>query len=150
MKATLNFALLGFILTCSIGQAQQCATRSVLQNIDCGGGQATCFAQKTAQSGAVRCTCTASCASPSSIDQTVGATKALQWGVYVDGVACQGFVTGQASGGTQAGNTPSINSAVFAQVTVSAAYVANRSSSKQVVDCFGGTIQNDDDIQGVC
>lgn len=45
----------------------QCSANSVLSNIDCGGGQATCTQSSTAQSGAVRCTCTAQCLSAQSI-----------------------------------------------------------------------------------
>lgn len=147
MNLVMGLAAMGVVSTSAYAQTQ-CATQySVLSNINCGGGQSTCYQSKTAYSGGVRCTCTATCLSTYSISGTVGATKAVQWGVAA---ACLGYLVGTATGGTMAGNTGSITSSVFASVSISGGAVLSNSSSTQQVDCFGGTIRNDDDIVGLC
>lgn len=134
----------------SQANAQQC--KSVLSNIDCGGGQATCTQLSSGVSGAVRCTCTAQCLSPSSITTGVAATRQLQWGTYVPGSgACSVTVTGNAYGRTEAPPNSGTVSAVNAQVTVSGqGIVVNSTSSVQTVDCFQGTVENDANISGAC
>lgn len=130
----------------------QCSAYSVLGNIDCGGGQATCTQSSTAQSGAVRCTCTAQCLSAQSITKTVGATRQVAWGTYKSGSgACAFPVTGEAYGRSEQPPNSGTYSAVNAEVTVSGQGIAvNRTSSVQTVDCFQGTIENDANISGVC
>jgi hypothetical protein len=145
----INFRLclvLAGLTTVHIYAQDQCAT-SVLGGINCGGAQATCFQQVTATSGAVRCTCTANCLSPQSSTMTVAATRSLEWG-FNNG-PCHSQLTGTATGGTTP-TTTSTSTAVFARVTVSGIQLSTSNSSRQVVDCFNGTVQNEPTIFGLC
>jgi hypothetical protein len=125
------------VLCCGIGNAQ-----SVLGNINCGGNQATCFQQSSGEAGAVRCTCTADCQGRGCITPSVGATRAVQWS------GCLFSLQGTARGGTTVG-LGALESAVFASTEVSGFAIGIR-SSRQVVDCFYGTIVDETPIAAFC
>ena len=124
------------------------AQNSVLGNINCGGNQATCFQQSSGSSGAVRCTCSADCLSNSCTTSSVASTRAVQWGLPPL-QPCLFSVTGTATGGTTATSSPSTQTSVFTSTTITGVVIGT-SSSKQVVDCFAGTIQDDPLIGGIC
>ena len=121
---------------------------SVLGNIDCGGGNVTCLQQKTGTSGAVRCTCTATCLSSLCIIPSVASTRAVQWGI-APLRPCIASVTGTATGGPTVTNNPSTQTAVFTSTIITGLVIGN-TSSKQVVDCFRGTIEDDPLIGAIC
>lgn len=123
-------------------------SNSVLGNIDCGGSQATCFQQTTGTSGAVRCTCSANCLSQSCITPSVSSTRAVQWGMPPLR-PCIINATGTAQGGTTVTNNPSTQTAVFTSTTITG-LVIGVTSSKQVVDCFLGTVEDDPLIGALC
>lgn len=122
--------------------------QSVLGNINCGNGIATCLQQSTGTTGAVRCSCSATCLSSACITSSVASTRAVQWGVAPT-MPCIFAITGTARGGTTATSNPSTQTAVFTSVTVTGAVIGT-TSSKQVVDCFNGTIQDDPLIAAIC
>ncbi len=136
-------------LLCSDLNAQ---SNSVLGSINCGGNQATCNQSSLNKySGAVRCTCSAACLAPSCTYPDVASTRGVSWGNYVaGGAACLFELSGTATGGTQSTANPSTATAVYTQVTLSGLYLAVARTSKQVVDCFEDTIQNDNLILGFC
>jgi hypothetical protein len=134
---------LGFGLLGAQGQSN-----SVLGNIDCGGHQTTCFQQRTGTSGAVRCTCTADCLGNSCIAVSIASTRALQWGMP-PAQPCLFSVTGTATGGTTVTTNPSTQTAVFTTNSITGV-VIGASFTKQVVDCFAGTIQDDPLIRSLC
>jgi hypothetical protein len=149
-RTILALVAVGLMNTLVDAQYVCSSPKSVLANIDCG-GQASCMHLTDGPSGAVRCTCIASCSSPMSTAATVGATRAVVWGAYVaGGYPCNVSVFGIATGGTQAGMNPAINSAVFANTSVSGGALTLQPSSSQVVDCFYGTITDEPVINGVC
>lgn len=121
-------------------------SNSVLGAINCGGGQATCFQQSTAQQGLVRCTCTANCLANQCITPSVAATRAVQWGANTP---CAAPLTGKATGGTTTTNNPSTTTAVFAKTELSGAYIGTR-TSKQTADCFLGLVVDEPVIVGIC
>ena len=130
------------------GLGSPAQVNSVLGNIDCGGHQATCFQQSTGHSGAVRCTCSASCLASSCITSSVASSRAVQWGMPPV-LPCVSTPTGTATGGTTATNNASTQTAVFTSTTI-VGLVVGTTSSKQVVDCFAGTIQDDPLIGAIC
>jgi hypothetical protein len=146
MRSFIKLMLLGCFLS-SISAICSAQT-SVLGNIDCGGGQATCFQQKSGVSGAVRCTCSATCLSSACVTKTVASTRAFQWGMPPV-QPCIFSVTGTATGGTTATSNPSTQTAVFTTNSITG-LVIGTTSSKQVVDCFAGTIQDDPLIGAIC
>ena len=147
MKITVLIAL----LVVSGPKVSPAQSTSVLGSINCGGNQSTCFSQIQATSGAVRCTCMANCLSPRCITGSVGSTRGMQWGSYVTGGKnCYFTLTGAAKGGTTTTSNPSTTTAVYTQVTVSGIYISPLRSSKQVVDCFNGTVTNETLIFGLC
>jgi hypothetical protein len=129
-------------------KSQQCKS-SVLANINCGGYQATCFQSKSGATGAVRCTCTATCSSPESITASVAATRAVQWG---QNSPCSSSLYGQATGDTTGTiNNPTVASSVYVQVSLSGNYAGGPyQSSTQQVDCFLGTVTDSPVITGLC
>jgi hypothetical protein len=126
----------------------ECRAQSVLGNIDCGGFQSTCLQQSSGTSGAVRCTCTASCLSTSCITTSVASTRAVQWGM-APLRPCLIPVTGTARGGTTVTSNPSTQTAVFTSTTITGLVMGN-TSSKQIVDCFLGTVEDDPLIGALC
>lgn len=145
----MTYARVGVVLVLAVALSpSHSVAQSVLGNINCGGNQATCFQQSTGTSGAVRCTCSADCLSNQCITSSVAATRAVQWG-QPPLLPCIFSVTGTATGGTTATNNPSTQTAVFAQTTVTGLVMGN-TTSKQVVDCFAGTIQDDPLIGALC
>lgn len=146
-RRTLSCLLIGIA---SFFSAVAChpQSNSVLGNIDCGGSQATCLQQTTGPSGAVRCTCTANCLSNSCITSSVSSTRALQWGMPPLS-PCIFSATGTARGGTTVTNNPSTQTAVFTSTTITGLVMGN-TSSKQVVDCFLGTVEDDPLIGALC
>lgn len=128
--------------------AQQC-TRSVLSNINCGGGAATCHQFHVGYTGAVRCTCTATCSSPSSITGTVGASRQVQWG---QNAPCSSALTGRAYGDTTGTvRNPTVASGVYVEVSLQGNFAGGPyQSSAQQVDCFLGTIVDDAPVIGLC
>ncbi len=130
-------------------------TNSVLGSINCGiGGQATCYqASFSKLSGGVRCSCLANCLGPSCITPSIGSTRGVVWGLYVPGAKpCLAPLTGIATGGTTTYSNPSTTTALFTQVTLTGIYLPLNLSytSRQVVDCFAGTVRDDDLIEGLC
>ena len=149
-QLTIGLAFLG--ITGLNSQAQtQCKT-SVLGNINCGGGQATCFQSKIGTGGAVRCTCSATCLSPSSITPSVSATRAVQWGNYIPGgQACATNLYGKAQGGTESNTNSTTATAVFAFTSLQGQFINGPyASSTQSMDCFQGLVADDDVIVGLC
>jgi hypothetical protein len=149
MRIKHNFVYLtiGILIAFTVmkGHAQ---SNSVLGNIDCGGGNVTCLQQKTGTTGAVRCTCTATCLSDLCITPSVGSTRAFQWGMPPLR-PCIFSVTGTATGGPTVTSNPSTQTAVFTNTTVTGLVLGN-TSSKQIVDCFQGTLEDDPLIGAIC
>jgi hypothetical protein len=112
---------------------QQC--KSVLANIDCGGNQATCFQEKIGLTGAVRCSCTASCLPAHT--PILGATRQVQWGQTYP---CRNALTGIAQGGTTVYGNTSIQSSIFAVTYLMGSYAGAPRKSKQQTDCFDGLV----------
>jgi hypothetical protein len=140
-KITVALAMLVLSVVHARGQC------SLLGNINCGGGQATCYQLKTAVSGGVRCTCTATCLSPASSYPSVAATRSFQWGFPNN---CNFNITGTATGGTAAVAGKSVFSSVFAEVTAAGPSIALNTYSRQQVDCFQGDFWDDPPILGLC
>ena len=137
MRRVFTFLVIATSLTITAVDCRP-QSNSVLGNINCGGNQATCLQQSTGTSGAVRCTCSADCLSSSCITPSVASTRAVQWGV-----------TGTATGGTTVTTNPSTQTAVFTSTTITGLVVGN-TSSKQIVDCFNGTVEDDPLIGAIC
>jgi hypothetical protein len=138
--------VLTWIATTAYGQDCLKPRNSVLANIDCGRGRATCRVQKTAISGTARCTCSATCLSPRSITSSIAATRGVQWGANQP---CSAPLIGYAEGGTTTTNNPSTATAVYAYAELQGEYVGNP-SSRQTVDCFQGVVDDEELITGVC
>jgi hypothetical protein len=111
-----KLARVGLIVAAFSGLNARSQMCSVMSNINCGSGTASCFQQKENYSGGVRCTCTATCLSPYSITKSVAATSAVQWG-QAPGKVCASPLTGTAQGGGAVGNHASIVSGVFLETS---------------------------------
>jgi hypothetical protein len=126
------------------------AQSSVLGSINCGGGQATCNYVSTKPSGALGCTCTATCLSCSSAYPDVAASRAIEWGTYVNGFACTLPISVSIVGGTDSWGSP-VYSSVYVQNTVTGVYVPNgNQTSIQQDDCFDGLVVDEPPIGGLC
>jgi hypothetical protein len=76
---------------------------------------------------------------------SVGSTRAFAWtGCLI------APVTGTAQGGTVAPSGGAYQTAVWTSNTATGGLIIGNTSSKQVVDCFRGTIQDDALIKAVC
>jgi hypothetical protein len=148
----LAIALIFLGFTALHSHAQTQCKNSVLGNINCGGGQATCFQAKIGTGGAVRCTCTATCLSPSSILPSVSATRAVSWGDYIPGgKACATALYGKAQGGTESNTNSTTATAVFAFTSLEGQFINGPyASSIQSMDCFLGLVDNTPPIVGLC
>lgn len=147
IRRAFTFLLIATSLTITAVNCQP-QSNSVLGNINCGENQATCLQQSTGTSGAVRCTCTADCLSNSCITPSVASTRAVQWGM-APLRPCLINVTGTATGGTTVTTNPSTQTAVFTSTTITGLVLGN-TSSKQIVDCFNGTVEDDPLIGAIC
>lgn len=136
MKYTIR--ILVFLITAlSASITYASSTYSVLTNIDCGGGQATCT-QITIGSlnGGDRCTCTATCSSAYCLQGDVAATALVAWGTYAPpNGPCQYPVNGSANGGTQVGSYGLVSS-VFA--TAKAVTFYSTTTVQSLDDCWLG------------
>lgn len=113
-----------------------------LGNIDCGGGNHTCFRQVISEQGAARCTCTADCLSPCSITPDVGSSTGAEWS------GCTVPITVRMEGSTTAPNT-------YAETGVTThglitGSVRGVTESRETVDCFLGTIDDDPPLSFLC
>lgn len=141
-KGYCMFVALLAIATAAFGQRN-----SVLGNINCGSGRATCTELHSGNTGAVRCTCTADCLAPACTIPDVAATRAVEWGV--DG-PCIFSLTGTATGGTTTTSNAYTQTAVFAKTIVTGAYIGLPRSSQQTADCFNGLVLDEPVIRGLC
>jgi len=133
------------MLSTGLSPGQQCSV-SVLGNINCGAGRATCFAQQSGPRGVVSCKCTATCLSPNSIQATVQATRGFSWG---QNSPCAGGLTGKAWGETAGYEYVTIMTGVHAQDQVIGGVIGILGSSYQE-DCFYGVVEDDPEITGLC
>jgi hypothetical protein len=144
---SLQWVLTALVFSCAAGVHAQ---TSVLGSINCGGGQATCNYVSTNPSGSLRCTCTATCLSCASAYPNVAASRAIEWGTYVNGFACTLPISVSIVGGTDSWGSP-VYSSVYVQNTVTGVYVPNgNQTSIQQDDCFDGLVVDDPPIGGLC
>jgi hypothetical protein len=125
---------------------QQCSV-SVLGNLDCGFGRATCFSQQSGPRGVVSCTCTANCLSPNSIQGTVRAMRGFSWG---QNSPCAGGLTGKAWAESAGWEYVTIVTGVHAQDQVSGGGVIGILGGSHQEDCFYGIVEDDPEIKGLC
>jgi len=150
MKILKNTILLMLAALGLFSAASARAQTSVLGNIDCGGGQATCSYYSTKSSGALRCTCTATCLCGGG-QSSVAASRSIQWGTYVNGFACTLPISVSIVGGSERGPGSTTYSSVYVQNTVTGVYVPDGSeTSIQQDDCFNGLVVNNPPIGGLC
>jgi hypothetical protein len=150
MRNTKSMRLIsGAVLACFCAVCARAQT-SVLGSINCGGGRATCNYVSTQSSGALSCTCTATCLSCKSSVPDVAASRSIEWGTYVNGFACTLPISVSIVGGTDTWGS-STYSSVYVQNTVEGVYVPDGSqTSIQQDDCFDGLVVNDPPIAGIC
>jgi len=145
MKTCVFVVALAAVLA-KAADGQVCSTYSLLGNIDCGGGQRTCYQSKTGISGGVRCTCSAACSAGNYLG--VVATSLAQWGTPEN---CTFSLTGTAKGGTKSvGSTWS--TAVFTSASLSYNVTFNliTLTTNAVGDCYQGQIEADPPITPPC
>jgi hypothetical protein len=136
-KSMQSVAVAALLFFCAVSVRAQ---TSVLGSINCGGGQATCNYVSTKSSGALSCTCMATCLSCKSSVPDVAASRAIEWGTYVNGFACTLPISVSIVGGTDTWGS-STYSSVYVQNTVTGVYVQNGSeTSIQQDDCFDGLV----------
>lgn len=128
-------AFFALALGASVTHASQ---YSVLNNINCGGSQATCNQFSTSLNGGARCTCTANCSSAYCAQGNVAATATVTWGTYAQMPPCSAPVDGSATGGTQIGPSSGLVSSVFAAATAVTIY--STTTIQFVDDCCAGLI----------
>jgi hypothetical protein len=149
MKNLQNTILTILIALALFSAASAYGQTSVLDNINCGGGQATCSYYSTNSSGALRCTCTATCLCGG--QSSLAASRSIQWGTYVNGFACTLPISVSISGGSERGPGTTTYSSVYVQNVVTGVYVPDGSeTSTQQDDCFDGLVVNDPPIEGLC
>jgi len=147
IKSTCLTSAVALVCFCAVSARAQ---TSVLGNINCGGGKATCNYVSTQSSGSLRCTCTATCLPCNSFVPDVAASRTIEWGVPVNGFACTLPISVSIVGGTDTWGS-SAYSSVYVQNTVEGVYVPDGSqTSIQQDDCFDGLVVNDPPIAGIC
>jgi len=147
LKAVQLAAFTALVFLCAVGVHAQ---TSVLGDINCGGGQATCNSVSTKSSGALSCTCTATCLSCASAVPNVAASRAIKWGINWNGFACTFPISVSISGGTDSWASPTYSS-VYVENTVTGVYVPDgNQTSTQQDDCFDELVIDDPPIKGLC
>ena len=148
MKNLKDITLVAVTALALLCAASAHAQYSVLSNINCGSGRATCSYASTKPSGALSCTCTATCLCGG--QSSVAATRSLEWGTYVNGFACTLPISVSIVGGSERGLGFSYSS-VYVQNTVTGVYVPDgEQTSIQQDDCFDGYLYDNPPIAGLC
>ncbi len=149
-KRVLWMSLILAALSASWAHAQS-KPYSYLGNINCGGGQATCYKSLGGRSGQVGCTCRATCLPDRCPQKTVYASKIEVWGASVPGsLACTIPLSVTATGGTMVPPNPTYFavSAVWAQINVVELGI-NVGTSREIDDCYQGIVEDDPDFYSV-
>jgi hypothetical protein len=150
MKNPSSVQLAAAIAVVLFGAVRLGAQTSVLGDVNCGGGKATCTYVSTKPSGALSCTCAANCLACSSSVPSVAASRSIEWGTYVNGFACTLPISVSVVGGSDSWGSPTYSS-VYVENTVTGVYVPDGSlTSNQQDDCFDGLVIDDPPIGGLC
>ena len=124
--------------------------QSVLDNINCGGGRATCNYVSTKSSGYLSCTCTATCLSCASAVPDVAATRSFEWGTYVNDFPCTLPISVSIVGGTDSWKTTTQSSVYVQNAVTTLLLPGGEQTSTQQDDCFDELVIDDPPIKGLC
>lgn len=152
MKASI---VLAFLLGCLgfLAPTSCAAQYSLLSQISCGinGGSTSCRSIGSGFSGAISCACTARCAVPSCPQPNLSASRTTLWGSAIPGgYPCVTSLSGTATAGPTTASNPARQTALFALNVVTGYIMGGPRSSEQIDDCFGGLMQDDVPISGIC